>query len=325
MAEQHVAPYGSWKSPITSALIVSETVSLTGVALDGPDIYWVEMRPSDNARNVVIRRTPDGRTAEVTASPYNVRTRVHEYGGGALAVNDGTLYFSNFDDQRLYRQERGGEPEALTPALDMRYADGVIDRRRNRMICVREDHSTPALEAVNSLVAIDLARGGGGRVLVSGNDFYATPRLDPDGSRLAWLTWNHPNMPWDGTELWVGELLPDGTLGAQRRVAGGADESIFQPEWSPNGVLHFVSDRTGWWNLYREREEQVEPLCAMEAEFGMPQWAFGAATYGFASAGRIICAYCQQGRWQLGDLDTGSGHSEPCLPRGQTSDAWGCG
>lgn len=306
------APYGSWKSPITPELIVSEAISITGMALDGDDVYWVEMRPSEGARNVVVRRTPDGKTQDVTGTPYNVRSRVHEYGGGALTVADGVVYFSNFDDQRLYRQEVGGEASPLTPEIDMRYADGDIDRRRGVMVCVREDHTSAWQEPVNTLVAIDLRRGGGSRVLVSGNNFYASPRISPDGTKLAWLAWNHPNMPWDGTELWVAELLPDGGVGERQLVAGGREESIFQPEWSPGGTLYFVSDRTAFWNIFRytgvgqasEVEAAVEPMCPIEAEFGLPQWGLGVGTYGFASEERIICAYNQQGTWHIADLDT---------------------
>ncbi len=303
MAAPQVAPYGSWQSPITSDLIVAGTVGLGQIALDGEDIYWNEMRPAEGGRNVVVRRTPDGRTSEVTPAPFNVRTRVHEYGGGAFTVSDGASYFTHFVDQRLYRQVGAAAPQPLTPAAALRYADGVVDRRRDRIMCVREDHTVAGREAVNTLVSLDLVEGDG-RVLVSGSDFYSSPRLSPDGSRLAWLAWNHPNMPWDGTELWVGECQPDGSLSRTERVAGGVSESIFQPEWSPDGILHFVSDRTGWWNLYRWREGRSEPLCPRAAEFGRPQWVFGMSTYAFTAAGRIICTYTEQGTWRLASLDT---------------------
>jgi dipeptidyl aminopeptidase/acylaminoacyl peptidase len=310
MTKSQVAPYGSWKSPITSGLIVSETIGLGQIALDGEDVYWVEMRPAEGGRNVIVRRTPDGRATDVTPAPFNARTRVHEYGGGAFAVADGqavAVYFSNFTDQRLYRQDPGVEARPITPEVDLRYADGVIDRRRGRMVCVREDHTVAGREAANTIVSLRLDGSDGGQVLVSGNDFYSSPRLSPDGCRLAWLTWNHPKMPWDGTELWIGELGADGSLDRTERVAGGIDESIFQPEWSPGGVLHFVSDRTGWWNLYRWRDGRIEPLIQMEAEFGMPQWVFGMSTYAFESADRIICAYTQHGTWRLASLDTTTG------------------
>ncbi len=307
MTERKVAPYGSWKSPITSDLIVSETIGLVQIALDGKDVYWLEMRPAEGGRYVVVRRSPDGQTADVTSPSFNARTRVHEYGGGAFVVANGTLYFSNFTDQRIYRQDPGSEPRPITPEAALRYADGVIDHRRGHMICVREDHTHAGGEAVNTLVSLGLDGSDGGQVLVSGNDFYSSPRLSADGSRLAWLTWNHPNMPWDGTELWVGEIRKDGSLGRTERVAGDVDESIFQPEWSPDGTLYFISDRTGWWNLYHWREGRIELLCEMEAEFGVPQWGFAMSTYAFESTRRIICTYTQHGTWHLASLDTATG------------------
>ncbi|MGH2370153.1 MAG: prolyl oligopeptidase family serine peptidase, partial [Chloroflexota bacterium] len=341
MSEPQVAPYGSWTSPITAQMVASASIRLGQIAFDGDDLYWVEMRPSEGGRHVVVRRTPDRQAHYVTPPPFNARTRAHEYGGGGFAVADGVVSFANFPDQRLYRLDArrpGATPQPITPQARLRYADGVVDLRRNRLICVREDHTAAGQQATNTLVEVALdgsAPEDGGQVLVSGNDFYASPRLSPDGSRLVWLTWNHPNMPWDGTELWVGELAADGSLGRTQRVAGGLDESIYQPEWSPDGVLHFVSDRTGWWNLYRWRpaardrqptatrsgsaggtpadsgQGRIEPLTTMEAEFGRPQWVFGTATYGFESAGRIICAYTTDGRWRLASLDTATGRLDP--------------
>jgi dipeptidyl aminopeptidase/acylaminoacyl peptidase len=306
MSEPKIAPYGSWKSPITSDLIVAETIGLGGTAIEGDDVYWMELRPKEGGRLVVVRRrrTPESKTTDLTPMPFNARTRVHEYGGRAYAVADGAAYFSNFADQRLYRQDPGAEPRPITPEIALRYADYVVDRRRNLLFCVREDHTAPG-EAVNTLVTVKCdGDESGGQVIISGNNFYASPRLSPDGSRLAWLTWNHPNMPWDGTELWAGEVNADGSLGHAERVAGGPGESIFQPEWSPDGVLYFVSDRTGWWNLYRWQKGNIEPLCPMEAEFGEPQWNFGMSTYAFESPGRIICTYTQKGTYHLASLDT---------------------
>lgn len=272
----------------------------------------MEMRPTEGGRQVVVRRAADATITDVTPAPFNARTRVHEYGGGAYTVVDGTVYFSNFRDQRLYRQRPGEQPRPLTPEAPLRYADGTVDRRRNRMICVREDHTQADRPPTNTIVGVVLdGDEQGGRVLVAGNDFYAAPRLSPDGTRLAWLTWNHPNMPWDASELWVAEIRSDGTLADPRRVAGGAEESICQPEWSPDGVLHFVSDRTNWWNLYRWRGGHVEALHAMDAEFGVPLWQFGASTYGFISATEICCAYTADGGWRLARLDTATGSFQP--------------
>jgi dipeptidyl aminopeptidase/acylaminoacyl peptidase len=281
-------------------------IGLGQLALDGEDLYWSELRPAEGGRNVLIRRAPDGRAVEVTPPGFNVRTTVHEYGGGAYTVDSGTVYFSNFADQRLYRQERDGQPHPITPEGDTRYADGVIDRRRGRLICVCEDHRGEG-EAVNTIVALALDGSAAAQVLAQGADFYSTPRLSPDGPRLAWLAWNHPNLPWDGTELWVGTIGEDGSIAGAARMAGGADESIFQPEWSPGGVLHFVSDRSGWWNLYRRRGDQDEALCPRDAEFGLPQWVFGMTTYGFESESRIVCTYQSDGVSHLAVLDTQTG------------------
>jgi len=310
MSRPQVAPYGSWKSPITSQLIASGTVGLRQIVLDGEDIYWNEMRPAEGGRNVIVRRTPDGQTTDMTSAPFNARTRVHEYGGGAFAVVDDTIYFSNFADQRIYRQEPEALPHPITPEAALRYADIAIDRPRSRIICVREDHTVAGREPVNTLVSLKLEGGKSGQVLVSGNDFYSSPRLSPNRLRLAWLTWNHPNMPWDGTELWVGELKVDGSLGRHERVAGGIDESVLQPEWSSDGSLYFISDRAGWWNLYRWHDGQIEPLCEMHADFGRPQWVFGMSTYAFESAGCIIFACTEQWIWRLASLDTATGKIE---------------
>ncbi len=307
-----IAPYGSWKSPITADLIARGSVRLMQIVLDGKDIYWLESRPAEGGRYVIVKRTPDGKISDITPAPFYARTTVHEYGGGDFSVSDGTVYFSNFKDQRLYAQKPGASPQPITPEKALRYADAIIDGRRNRMICVREDHTVVGREAVNTLVVVGAngrspLQGGdpeSSKVLVSGNDFYSSPRLSPDGTKLAWLTWNHPNMPWDGTELWVGEFNSRGEVTSPMRVAGGPSESIFQPEWSPDGrSLLFASDRTGWWNFYRWRDGQIEALTNMEAEFGQPQWGFGMSTYAFESAQRIVCAYVQRGVWHLASLD----------------------
>ncbi len=300
MAEPQAVSYGCWKSPITSDLIVSETVGLGPVVLDGQEIYWIEMRPAEGGRNVIVHDTSTGQI-DVTPAPFNARTRVHDYGGGTFVVA-GTVYFSNFADQRLYWKKTGSEPQPLTPAGDFRYADGIIDRRHNRMICVREDHTSDG-DVVNAIVSIGLGDTEEIRVLVAGDDFYSSPRLNPEGDWLCWLSWNHPNLPWDGTQLWVAQVKTDGSLDAPQQVAGGVDESIFQPEWSPDGTLYFVSDRSGWWNLYRWVASGVEPIYQMAAEFGLPQWVFGMSTYAFESSDRLICTYTQQGRWYLASLD----------------------
>jgi dipeptidyl aminopeptidase/acylaminoacyl peptidase len=300
------SPYGSWKSPITADLIVGGSVGLSQPLIDGAEIYWLEMRPTEQGRNVIVKRELSGICADLNPQPFNARTRAHEYGGGDYVVDGGTIYFSNFEDQRLYRQTAGREPQPITPVSDMRYADACIDKQRQRLICVREDHSIRDSEAVSTIVSLSLEGNDDcGQVLAGGNDFYSSPRLSPDGTQLAWLTWNHPNMPWDGSELWVADLAADGALKSSQRVVGGLAESIFQPEWSPEGVLYFASDRSGWWNLQRlSSDGKIETLCDLKAELGMPQWVFGTSSYAFASPELIVCSHVDQGISRLAILDT---------------------
>jgi dipeptidyl aminopeptidase/acylaminoacyl peptidase len=316
-----IAPYGSWRSPITSELIVAQSISLGDVGIAGGHIYWLEGRPQEQGRTVVVRAdAKDGEALNLTPQPFNVRTRVHEYGGGAWLVADGALYFSNFSDGRLYRQAGGADaPQPLTPEPPRpsasRFADGVIDTARQRWIGVREDH-TGAGEAVNTIVAVDLAGATEpGRILACGHDFFSSPRLSPDRSKLLWLAWDHPNMPWNGTTLYLAALGADGMpSGASEAIAGGAAESIFQPEWSPDGeAIVFVSDRSGWWNLhaYDLARRETRVLVAMQAEFGQPQWQFGMSTYAFAGTGRIVCAYSEAGLGRLARLDLKSATLTP--------------
>ncbi|HEV3331756.1 MAG TPA: prolyl oligopeptidase family serine peptidase [Bryobacteraceae bacterium] len=298
--------YGSWKSPITSDLIVAKSIGLSEVRLDGNDTYWLELRPEEAGRSVVVR---DG--VDVTPPPFDVRTRVHEYGGGAWTVAEGVLFFSHDADRRLYKLNSGGSPVPLTPEGAWRYADGLIDAQRQQWIGVREDHTVSGREPVNTIVSISLnGPPHSGRVLASGHDFYSTPRLSPDGRWLAFLAWDHPRMPWMGTTLYTVALAADGTPAEPVATADGEKESIFQPEWlSDSSALIFVSDRTNWWNLYRHSlaDAQTVPLAPMEAEFGRPQWVFGMSSYAFAGPGRLVCSYISQGLGRLATLDLASG------------------
>ena len=304
------SPYGSWRSPVTADAIVAGVIGLSQIQLDGDDIYWVEQRPAEAGRNVVVRRRPGGVIDDITPAGFNARTRVHEYGGGAYLVKQGTVWFSNFADQRLYRQDPGLPPIPITPEKDIRHADFVLDERRQRLIAVREDHSTGAASVVNTIVSLSVtpqADPSPEVTLVEGNDFYAAPRLSPSGTQLCWLTWNHPQMPWDGTELWIAELADDGGLKDARKLAGGDQESIFQPAWSPDGVLYFVSDRNNWWNLYRWRAGGVEALVELPVEFGTAQWLFGMATYAFESEQRIVCQVRSKGAGRIAVIDPEAG------------------
>jgi dipeptidyl aminopeptidase/acylaminoacyl peptidase len=292
--------------------VAAGAVQLESVSLDGDDVYWIERRPAEEGRSVVVKRTAAGEILDVTPAGTNVRSRVHEYGGGAYLVDRGTLYYSNFDDQRLYRLPPDGSPTPMTPAGEWYYADGAMDPRRPRLVCVREDHTAGDREPVNTLVVIDLeASPSAGEVIAEGYDFYSTPRFSPEGSVLSWLSWRHPQMPWDGTELWIASASPDGRFQAARCVAGGASESIVQPGWSPDGVLHFVSDRNGWWNLYRVDDGRIEPVLEMEADFAGPQWTFGMSTWAFATELLLVVSYVHNGRWQLATIDRTSGTFSP--------------
>ena len=264
------------------------------------------MRPSEGGRQVIVRRTAGGETTDINPPDFNARTRVHEYGGGDYLAHAGQVYFSNFSDQQVYRQSGNSAPEKITQETTddrLRYGDAVADSTRHRLITVREDHRQTNREAQNTIAAISLD-GGAEVVLVSGNDFYSSPRVSPDASQLAWLTWKHPNMPWDGCELWTGDFDADGSVTNQKLIAGGNRESIFQPQWSPDDVLHFVSDRSGWWNIYRAGKDGSECLYEMEAEFGAPQWGLGMSTYAFESKEKIVCAFAERGLWHLGTIDT---------------------
>lgn len=329
MARPRSAPYGSWKSPITAELVAGEKIGLGRVVLDGSDTYWAELRPSEQGRNILVRRTSDGQTRDVTPGGFSVGTRVHEYGAKGYTVADGVVYFSNFENHRVYRHRPGETPSPLTPEGDLRYAGLQVDRLRHRLICVRENHETGSPDPLNRLVAVDLTGTEEVRILTSGNDFYAMPRISPDGARLAWLTWSHPNMPWDGTELWVASFGDDGSLLEPTLVAGGANEAVMQPEWSPDGTLYFVSDRSRWANLYRWKHSIVEPVLPMEAEFSRTHWWVGMTAYGFQSASSMVCSYVRRGIGHLALLHLEEGRLEPLdvpyseMARGDLKVGWG--
>jgi dipeptidyl aminopeptidase/acylaminoacyl peptidase len=270
MTSPSVAPFGSWKSPISADVLSSHGLMFAQIEVDGGDIYWNEARPSEEGRSVVVRRRPDGTVEDVTPQPFNVRSRVHEYGGRSFLVHDGAVIFCELSDQRLYRQEIGRGPVPLTPDGPLRYLDGVADGRRGRMIWVCEDHGHANREPVNSLVSVELEGESKPDTIVSGNDFYLWPRLSHEGNQLAWVTWNHPNMRWDSSELWAATLGPDGSVVDAQLVAGGSAEAVAGLAWSEDGVLYFISDRRGWDNLYRWDGSKVTPVIELQAELGAP-------------------------------------------------------
>ncbi|MBN1622414.1 MAG: S9 family peptidase [Endomicrobiales bacterium] len=303
MKKQIKAPCGSWKSPFTGESIVKKSIGLSEIRIDNGYLYWLEMRPTEGGRYVIVKSDIKGQTQDAIPEDFNARTRVHEYGGGSYLVNREIIYFSNFKDQRVYRLSPNKTPVPITPDKKLRYADGVFDTLRNKIIFVREDHTKAGREPVNTLVSLNPEEENAGDIIAEGNDFYSSPRIDRTCTHIAWLTWKHPNMPWDSTELWAGTLNMDGSLKEKTLVAGGNNESVFQPGWSHDGVLYFISDRSGWWNLYRWKNGTVEPLFTIDCEFGVPQWIFGMNTYSFVKKDNIICTYYKDGAWRLGLLD----------------------
>ncbi len=297
-------------------MVAQAGVRLSSPWMEGGVVWWLEGRASEGGRVILVRHDPDGRTTDVVPAGFNVRTSVHEYGGGAYCIHEGTTFVSNFDDQRLYRVDDREQPVAITPAIEdrrHRYADGRVTADGSLWLGVRERHaeSDSSKDVVNELVALPTDGSSEPRIIVGGRDFYSTPRISPDGSKLCFLAWDLPWMPWDGCELHVADLSADGSLTNVEHVAGkDGVESIWQPEWSPSGDLVFASDRSGWWNLERIRGAARTALHPVEAEFGYPAWSFGARSFAFLDDGRIVCGFDSGGVTHFGVLDPASGALE---------------
>ncbi|MGD9872942.1 MAG: prolyl oligopeptidase family serine peptidase [Kiritimatiellia bacterium] len=286
-----IRPYGSWESPVKPADLAGACLGLQDAKIDAGNVWWLESRPAESGRNVICSSHGDAVPSDV-----NVRSRVHEYGGGAWAVSNNVLYFSHDRNRSLYHCPAGGRPEILVASSGARYADLEPDPVRSRLYCIRENGDE------NIVASVDLVCGTE-NTLIGGADFYSSPRLSPDGRRLAWIEWSHPDMPWDSTTLYCAALDDAGNLSAPVRVAGGPGESVVQPKWSPNGILYFVSDRTGWWNIYRQTPAGAESVTPMNAECAHPHWQFGMSSYAFASGKLLVCAFTQDGFWSLGRVN----------------------
>ncbi|XP_027092694.1 probable dipeptidyl-peptidase 5 isoform X2 [Coffea arabica] len=322
-----IAPYGSWKSPITSDLVSGSDKFLFGISVDCfGHLFWVESRPNESGRLVLVKQgeKEGDEPIDITPKEFCVRSVTHQLQGGAFCISGDTLFFSNYKDQRLYKQSissKDSTPVPITPDHGtplVSYADGVFDSRFNRYIAVQEDCRKSSMNSITTIVSInvdnesiqDIAEP---EALVAGSDFYAFPRMDPKGERMAWIQWNHPDMPWDRSELWVGYIGDEGEMQKRICVVGGDQmvvESPTQPKWSPQGELFFISDReTGFWNLYKwvESTNLVVPVFQLDAEFARPMWNFGMNSYDFIEdkdqKSLIACSYSQNGKSYLGILD----------------------
>lgn len=323
------APYGSWPSPISAQLVASATPTIDQPVIDnkttdGANLYWLESRADEGGRNVIVQRDDNGDPRDVLPRPYSAASRVHEYGGACYTVYDHIIYFVNRDDQQIHRLDTGqsdSKPQAITPAnRGYRFADFCVDPTHHRLLCVCEHHDDKDAEPKNFIATLSLTEPHHMTTLVDGDDFYAYPRISPAGAQLCWLSWNHPSMPWYGNELWQATVNNEGELSGATKIAGSKQEAIFQPQWSPSGQLYFVSDRSGWWNLYRyESSGQAVAICTREAEFATPLWTLGMSTYTFLGnncvddcGNRIICCYTQNGLWYLAriNISVGTGSSE---------------
>jgi dipeptidyl aminopeptidase/acylaminoacyl peptidase len=307
-----IAPYGTWRSPVTTQLMTEAAIGISAFCIDGGDLYWLESRPPEAGRTCLCRRSADGTIADVTPPPINVGSRVHEYGGGAYAVHAGRIVFSERKDGSVWLIEAGDAPRRLATPQGCRYADFEFDSLRNRALAVREDHrDRPPTDPKAAIVALSLASEGE-HILVEGPDFLSAPRLSGDASRLAWIAWDHPNMPWDATRLYVAAIGAEGVPGPAKLLIGEAAESVVQPRWAPDGTLYFVSDRSDWWNLYQWHDEEVLPVAPVAAEIGGPAWVFGQKSYHVLPDKSILAAVCQngvrsaamieRGRWKPLDL-----------------------
>jgi dipeptidyl aminopeptidase/acylaminoacyl peptidase len=299
-------PFGSWPSPLSPEHLAQAALRLSSPTLaDDGSVYWLEGRPAEGGRTVLVRRQADGTIADVTPPPFNVRSRVHEYGGGAHAISGGPsgpeVFFVDFGDQAIYRQRPGDPPVPLASPPDWRFGDLVVDPARPRLLAVGE-RQRPGQEPENAVVAID-RRSGALEVLVHGADFYASPTPSADGARLAWLSWSHPHMPWDAAALQVAELDAGGRPGHPRHVAGDAQGSAQQPVFGPDGALWFLYEGNGFSNLWRQGERGPEPVTELEAELGLPLWQLGVSTWGFVDAGTVLLSAVKMGSAQLCTCD----------------------
>ena len=298
------APFGSWESPITAELTTRNSVNPMSVRFDGDDLYWIEMRPDEDGRRVIVKMDAEGNVSDILPKGYSARTRVHEYGSGAYNVWNGVVYFSNHSDQKLYRFKPGNKPEALTED-GYRYADFIMDKGRNQLISVQEDHTQNG-EPVNTLVSIKLDGNHHIETLFSGTDFVSAPRLNLTGDKLVWITWDHPNMHWDDAKLWMGRITNNGQLKDIEAIVSRESLSAQEPRWSDDGKLYYIADPDNWWNFQRYEDGKSQAVHAIEKEFGR-SGGLGASSYAFISNHEVIAKYEQDGASHLAIVNMQTG------------------
>jgi dipeptidyl aminopeptidase/acylaminoacyl peptidase len=300
-AVRRMVPYGSWTTPFTSAVVVQAAVGLSDVRVGGDELMWSELRPNEGGRIQLVRYNAGGGARDLLQDGVSARTAVHEYGGGAWWTREGVVWFSDWADQRLYRLDAStGAKVALTPPAALprgdRYADGDVSPDGRSFVCVREHHPPDgrgAPDVRNEVVRVAAHEPSTPEVVVTGPDFVSSPRWSDTGERLCWIEWDHPNMPWDGTRLIVRDLA----TGRDTLVAGGPAESVQDPSWQPDGSLVFISDRRGWWNLYRWLPDlpAVRPLVELDGDIGVAQWLLGRSRYAVLRDGRVLFACTRNG------------------------------
>lgn len=311
--QAQTAPFGSWASPISAALAAGSAKNIGSLELDGDELYWLESRPLEGGRSVLMHNNGTLAGEEITPLDMNVRTRVHEYGGASFLVADGQVYFSNFTDQALYKQEAKANTAPTRVSLDdgLRFADCKLDKLRNRIICVREDHRGDG-EPINAIVAVALGAGKtNGEKLWGNSDFVAYPRLNNAGTQLAWISWNHPNMPWDNVALWLADIDETGQLNNTRQLNAGVDESVLQPVWAENDSLYVLTDRSGWWNLHRVTDNKLNAVHTLDAELGGPLWGLGANYFALISNDEALVNYHSSTKSGLARLSLNDGSLTP--------------
>ncbi len=301
MMNKKVKPFGAWRSPVSGQALVQSSLRLGQIQIDGGNVFWTEGRPKGKGRTALMVWSPNRDIREISPPKADVRSRVHEYGGGAFLAASSRLFYIENRDQQIYEILRDGKTQNISSRDKFRFADMVYDERRRRLIAVGEDHSNSE-NIENMLLSINLDGINDFSIIARGHDFYSNPQISPDGTRLLFLSWDHPNMPWDGTQLWLGDLDPEGELHNLQTIAGGQQESIFQPLWDPKGTIYFISDRSDWWNIYEYSHGGTRCILSMNAEFGLPQWVFGMSTYSVLSSENLLVSYCDSGGSHLARL-----------------------